>query len=399
MEDKLFLVKETLYFMLQKVLKETDRLGLVTFDSHVETIFPLTNMSTANKQQMTEAIKRLMPGSLTNLSGGLFEGMSIMKNQQEADVGTVLLFTDGQANNGLQKTEEIVTAMEGIFACSEKKCTVFAFGFGKDHDENMLRGISDAGSGIYYFIGQTEDIASSFGDCLGGLISVVAQNLKLNIVAASGVEISKPETSFTVTEVEPGKHYQVVIGDLYAEEERDILLSCKLPLLETANPEYDVAKVTLEFVDVVKGTLGTETCAVQLPRTEEETQKNPNEALSKQLNRVAVVKAMTEATEAADRGDYAGSIVFLNKAQAAVQSSPTVGHTYCASLIADLTTCKQTMSSRQSYADYGSKLSKQKLMSHQYQRCNRNNYSPVGTYNHQDARTESYVTKSKSMFR
>ena len=34
--------------------------------------------------------------------------------------------------------------------------TVYTFGFGQDHDANMLKEISDAGNGMYYFI-ETED--------------------------------------------------------------------------------------------------------------------------------------------------------------------------------------------------------------------------------------------------
>ena len=41
-------------------------------------------------------------------------------------------------------------------------CTVYTFGFGSDHDPNLLKGIADKGSGIYYFIEKTSNISEAF---------------------------------------------------------------------------------------------------------------------------------------------------------------------------------------------------------------------------------------------
>ena len=59
---------------------------------------------------------------------------------------------------------------------------VFTFGFGTDHDADMLRSIADAGNGLYYFLDDVDSIPESFCDCLGGLLSVAAQ-VKRDIVA------------------------------------------------------------------------------------------------------------------------------------------------------------------------------------------------------------------------
>ncbi len=41
-------------------------------------------------------------------------------------------------------------------------CTVNTFGFGSDHDPNLLKGIAEAGSGLYYFIQNTDNIPEAF---------------------------------------------------------------------------------------------------------------------------------------------------------------------------------------------------------------------------------------------
>ena len=36
--------------------------------------------------------------------------------------------------------------------------TVYTFGFGSDHDSNLLEAVSRQGSGVYYFIDSTEKV-------------------------------------------------------------------------------------------------------------------------------------------------------------------------------------------------------------------------------------------------
>ncbi len=41
--------------------------------------------------------------------------------------------------------------------------------------------MAEAGRGLYYYIENSENIPESFADCIGGLLSVVAQNIVLKI--------------------------------------------------------------------------------------------------------------------------------------------------------------------------------------------------------------------------
>ena len=59
----------------------------------------------------------------------------------------------------VQRDEESTPPPDAAAASSEQKraeASVYTFGFGKDHNEDMLMKISDAGHGMYYFI-ETED--------------------------------------------------------------------------------------------------------------------------------------------------------------------------------------------------------------------------------------------------
>lgn len=56
-----------------------------------------------------------------------------------------------------------------------RQACVFTFGYGSEHDADLLHAVADAGNGLFYYIENQDNIPDSFCDCLGGLLSVAAQ--------------------------------------------------------------------------------------------------------------------------------------------------------------------------------------------------------------------------------
>lgn len=56
-------------------VKDCDRLSLVTYDTYVDVPFELMEMTEENKKSATSYVERIVDGSNTNLSGGLFKGL------------------------------------------------------------------------------------------------------------------------------------------------------------------------------------------------------------------------------------------------------------------------------------------------------------------------------------
>ena len=90
--EKLTLVKATLEFVIDQckwllshthlfyvmyhfvVVKECDRLSVVTYDTNVRLDFPLTRMNGDNKEKTKALVRAIIQGSSTNLCGGLIKG-------------------------------------------------------------------------------------------------------------------------------------------------------------------------------------------------------------------------------------------------------------------------------------------------------------------------------------
>ena len=126
---------------------------------------------------------------------------------------SVLLLTDGHANHGVVKMDAILALVRSQLAGwaaaassgsssaheSESECEIgsseavriFTFGYGADHNAAMLRELSDSSGGLYYYVPSIDAVPIAFGDCLGGLLTVAAQNLKLRVMARNGARIKR----------------------------------------------------------------------------------------------------------------------------------------------------------------------------------------------------------------
>jgi len=198
-------------------------------------------MTVDNKKVAKTHIANVKDGSCTNLGEGLFTGIQQLSLKEEARklntkvISSVLLFTDGLANEGLSKIEPLMEALKQKVSEQTLPFSVFTFGFGADHSPDMLKAIADNAKGIYYFIEKEDDIPSAFGDCMGGLLSVVAQNLKLTLQIPEQekdkIQISKilgTQYKFVQTEVENDQPKRIEIPDIYSEEIKNILFLLKI---------------------------------------------------------------------------------------------------------------------------------------------------------------------------
>jgi hypothetical protein len=282
--SKLELCKKTLSLLLQ-VLYPEDRFGLITYSDNANIEIPVQKMTKANKKMCEDKVKALHPINSTNISAAIgLAYQEICQIEEPNEVQAVFLLTDGQANCGVSDTSGLIELtrncfMNGNFTLKgtegaedqassrparnwtpfcrgsrqnqedeklkpktvvvenlkgKNPITLHAFGYGSDHNSLLLRGMSEVvPGGSYYFVEDDANVANAFGDALGGILSVVAQNATVTIsvpeqAKKAGVRIVDVFHDRKI-ERENGS-FSVVVGDFYAEESRDVLLevSCWL---------------------------------------------------------------------------------------------------------------------------------------------------------------------------
>jgi len=369
---KFDLAKKALVFVLDH-LDAKDTMSVVVYGTFVETVLEFTRMTTEGKAKAQDVISSLAIDGGTDLCGGLLAALDLAYQRTSPnEVCSVLLLTDGLATDG-------ITSPSAITAEAEKKLSlfgnstpsVFTFGFGRDHSEDMLRAISEAGRGMYYYIPTAEEIPVSFADCLGGLQSVVAQTMFLTVEGGQGVRVLKSlSTKYRVEGGEVGtREGRVKLGDLYSDEERDLVFLVEVPGLDEPNDDFVCATFTLTFLNVLTTKEEELTAAARLPRPQfAPPEIKVNQAVDIQKNRLLSAAAMKLSREKASKGDMSGAREVIRSSIECMEKSPSATSPYCSELIRGLNDCQKDLKDREHFTVTGSKAMSFKMDSYSAQR-------------------------------
>ncbi|OQR80524.1 hypothetical protein ACHHYP_17492 [Achlya hypogyna] len=374
--QKLELCKQTMQF-LSRELSSSDRVALVSYDSHVTLNLPLTKMDQGGKALLSQRVEAIHAGSCTNLSGGLIAGLDEVQEATRLDgeapnpVQSVLLLTDGLANEGIVNKTALIRYVEKMLS---KNVSLFTFGYGSDHDADILRQLSDLGQGAYYFVQNIDGVSIAFADCLGGLLSVVAQNIKVDIIAAPGVSIAAVKTKRRVDTIVAGTHVSVDLGDLYSEEARDLVVQLEVGPVMHCDVET-LAEFRIRYTNVLTLTKDSSvtTCTVDRPVVVTDT--TVDSGLIQQLQRIETAEAIEAAQCEANQGNLSGGTARLraladkfrrNFADRGVDAS--VGQERA--LLDDLNDCCVAMANTHIYRERGQYRMASRAQTHYTQRSN-----------------------------
>lgn len=241
--DKLNYVKKAVDFVIDN-LNASDYLSIVQYDNEVDVVSASANVT--DKANLHRKVKTIQARGMTNLSGGMLEGYTQVKNtQQSGFVNRTLLLSDGLANQGITDPQRLQQIAQKKFR--EQGIALSTFGVGADFNESLMTQLSEFGGANYYFIEKPDQIPQIFAQELEGLLSVVAQNTKLSL--------QFPNSHFRPTKV---YGYPASIGrsdvtinfnDVFAEEEKAVLIA-----FEVLQPIEGMQsfKLQLQYEDVVE---------------------------------------------------------------------------------------------------------------------------------------------------
>ncbi|XP_076940083.1 E3 ubiquitin-protein ligase WAV3-like [Bidens hawaiensis] len=381
---KLALLKRAMGFVIQN-LGPADRLAVIAFSSTARRLFPLRKMSDMGKQRALQAVNSVVASGGTNIAEGLRKGAKVMEDRRESNpVASIILLSDGQDTyiaNGNQKNESnhelLLPQSTRSKQCDDGnlgvKVPVHAFGFGADHDACSLHSVSEISGGTFSFIETESMIQDAFAQCIGGLLSVVVKDARVVIesVNANVVIGSLKAGSYKNQLVADGKSGSTDVGDLYADEERDFLVSVNVPKELTFN-ETRLLQVKCCYADVLtEETVNLESVNVGVKRPENVSGEVVSVEVDRQKNRLQAAEAMVQARAAAEEGDLAHAVSTLENCRRVLSDTVSAksGDRLCVALDAELKEMQERMASRQMYEASGRAYILSGLSSHSWQRA------------------------------
>ncbi|KAL6912289.1 hypothetical protein ACP4OV_001094 [Aristida adscensionis] len=393
---KLALLKRAMGFVIQN-LGSSDRLSVIAFSSSARRLFPLRRMTESGRQQSLLAVNSLTSNGGTNIAEGLRKGSKVIEERQAKNpVCSIILLSDGQDTYTVSPTAGVHKAAPEYCALlpstnGNQQVPVHVFGFGADHDSASLHSISQTSGGTFSFIETEAAIQDAFAQCIGGLLSVVAQGLHVKVESLlPDVNFGSIRSgSYSSRIADDKRNGSIDVGDLYAEEERDFLVSVNVP---PGYGETTLFKVGCIYKDpLMKETVNMADVQVKISRPAFVSVQSVSIEVDRQKNRLHAAEVMAEARFSAERGDLTNAVSLLEDCRRMIMGSASgqSGDRLCQALDAELKEMQDRMANRQRYEASGRAYVLSGLSSHSWQRA-----TARGDSTDSDSLIQAYQTSS-----
>lgn len=317
---KIEYAKKTLKKLISSLTSE-DRLGVIAYSTTVQTVFPLGKMTPENKEKAISEVEGLTDRDSTNLSGGMLEGFGMLKDK-EGDIVRVFLMTDGLPNVGVSDHPGLIN----LVGQRPKGTSLTCFGYGSDYNPELLESMAKAGGGNLHYIKNPDDCMGAFGRELGGLITCVAQGIKVKVKSKPDFKILEVLSDFDVDGNKDQTEAVISVDDVYSEERRRVLLKIRIPKTDKALPRpIKFADIEVSYHDLVENKTVEEKVSVEIDQVkEEDAQKEAATEVKEELARVTAAKAQEEAIKLANQGNFVAAQSAIRGASAFCASIGTV---------------------------------------------------------------------------
>ena len=166
-----------------------DRLCIILFNDDANVYLELNFMTEETKKKYLEKIEKINAKGGTNILSGLKKAIEILKEDkknennnepmEEKRVKTIMLLSDGYDND--YDTEEIVDEIKKITKGQHLSFTLHTFGYGDDFDSKLMSKLALIRDGSFFTIEDINKIQEYFVNALGGCMSTIYNEVKINI--------------------------------------------------------------------------------------------------------------------------------------------------------------------------------------------------------------------------
>lgn len=296
---KLQMLKRAMRLVVSS-LGPCDRLSIVaTSASFAKRLLPLRRMSPDGQRSARRIVERLVSGQGSCAREGLKKAVKVLEDRRQSNpVAGIVLLTDSHEHKGdcgsrRRECHSLHASSIAGTRFAHLEVPVHASGFGaEDHQEHA------------------ED---SFARCVGGLLSVVCHDVRLELSFPSGEVCSVYSSGSRPAALGGAGHLRM--GDLYAGEERELLVELRMNSAVLRAGAFQPLLVSYSYRDPATQELvhgGEHSLPVFL------TRRQPPAAAPnvEQLRNVFITaRAIAEAQRLADNGDFATGLHLLVSAR------------------------------------------------------------------------------------
>jgi Ca-activated chloride channel homolog len=293
--------REATVYCVEELLP-TDRLSVVVFDEHIDTL--ISSQPVTNKAMMKDLIARVEARGSTALHEAWVRGGMEVSEHLLEGINRVILITDGLANVGVTSTDEIVSQALGLFQRGVSTSTI---GIGEDFNEDLLLPMAQSAGGNAWHVAEPGDMQRIFQVELEGLVAQYAHAVSLGLIPADGVRIVDLLNDFELTET--GRYR---LPNLQAGSPLEIVVQLKVPPQEIGS-QLRLLDLRLGFTrqDAKSAEVLKQAHTVEFANDEEVNKLAVNYDVVKAVRFLMNARARLEAMQRIDVGDFGSAEAIL----------------------------------------------------------------------------------------
>lgn len=286
-------------------LNSTDRLSIVAFSATSKRLLPLRRMTVEGRRSARRIVDALgSTGQGMSANDALKKATKVIEDRRVKNpIASIIIISNGQDDRSY------------VNSVAQKRSSRIVSSTRFSHMEIPVHSIS-LGSISACKNSPTEDALAKYAS---GLLSVVVQDLKLQIGFISGSLPAEISAVYSLTgrpsAFGPGS---VRLGDLHAEEERELLVELKVPA--ASNGSQHILSVQSSFKDPLsQEPILSKEKALLIPRPQTVRSSVPNIQWLKDLH--ITTRAIAESQRLMDHKDLSGAYHLLSSARALMMQS------------------------------------------------------------------------------
>ncbi|XP_078586728.1 uncharacterized protein LOC144868411 [Branchiostoma floridae x Branchiostoma japonicum] len=258
--DKLTLIQRMQIFaeLMAKDFKDEDQMGIVTFANDAKVVLPMTRMDSSGRDSALEKIQNISTRGQTNLSDGLLSAISMFKGSSGSDFHNgIILFTDGQANQGIIDAAELVQEYNSKMAgLGEGVCLpISTFTIGDYRPKLLCEVAQNLGSDAFFWLSDDTDFEVDMMIPIVLRETCLVSNIRIALRTLNGVtfDFLKMPSPFMVSSAENNNKTaaKYFIHDISADMLKHIPCSLLLPNdYKKTLQDKDVMEVNIAYKDL-----------------------------------------------------------------------------------------------------------------------------------------------------
>ena len=211
-------------------LQANDIISIIAYDNGVQVLVPATKVS--DKEAIIKQIQSLDAQGGTALFSGVSKGAAeVRKFIKKESVNRVILLSDGQANQGPSSPAELGEL--GVSLIKEN-ISVSTIGLGNGYNDDLMIRLASKSDGNHIFAETPQQLIAAFNRELGDVLSVVAQEIVININCAPGVRPVR--VLGREAEIQEQK-VLVHMNQINSKQEKFIILEVEIPSADSGSTQ------------------------------------------------------------------------------------------------------------------------------------------------------------------